>query len=287
MILVADSGSTKCDWLIVDESEQIIAKTMGFNPFFHPTDLIQSEIEKSETLIKYAPSIKEVYYYGAGCSSPERNLIVERALRNIFTNTDELVVDEDMVGAALAVCGEEEGIACILGTGSNSCYYDGNKTHSEVPALGYIFGDEGSGSYFGKQLLSSYLYNRMPEDLATEFESLYDVSKETVFTHVYHRPHVNVYLASFMRFVSKHEDHPYFEDMIYKGLQHFTDIHIKCFAKHQEVKVHFVGSIAYYFREQLERVCREMSVEIGNIVKKPIFPLADFYMNKAKSRVIQ
>lgn len=286
MIIVADSGSTKCDWMIYDGEERHIAKTMGFNPFFHTTELIRTQIENNEELIECADSVKAIFYYGAGCSSKKRNRVVANALRAIFTHADTIVVDEDLVGAALAVCGETEGIACILGTGSNSCYFDGKKAKNVIPALGYIFGDEGSGSYFGKRLLSDYLYKRMPEELAEDFESEFELTKETIFQNIYHKPNVNVYLASFMRFVSQHNDHPYFDEIIYQGLYHFADIHITCYENYKELPVHFVGSIAYYFRDQLERVAKELGFTIGNVVKKPIHSLTDFHVQKYSSKLV-
>lgn len=285
MILVADSGSTKCDWLLVDaENKREKTNTMGFNPFFHSTELIQSKIEENEILMHHVPSIKEIYFYGAGCSSPERNLIVELALKNVFHCADLIKVDHDLTGAAVATAMYDEGICCILGTGSNSCYYDGKKTHEAVPALGYILGDEGSGSYFGKFMLSEWLYHRMPADLAEEFQETYDLSKESIFEATYNKPNPNVYLASFMKFVSDHKEHAYFKNMIYEGLAKFAAIHIWCYDNFREVPVNFVGSIAYYFRSELEEVAKNHRFTLGKIEKRPIYPIADFhYKNSFKN----
>ncbi|MBO6516096.1 MAG: hypothetical protein JJ975_06070 [Bacteroidia bacterium] len=283
MILVADSGSTKCDWFISDGEQRVFGKTMGFNPFFHSEEFILSELGKSEVLNQYKEAVESVYYYGAGCSSPERNEILKRALSAYFPNAINWTIAQDMAGAAFATCGEDPGVVCILGTGSNSCFYDGKDVHEKIPALGYVLGDEGSGAYFGKILLADYLYGRMPVELSQEFDAKYDVAKEEVFQHVYHKPHVNVYLASFMKFASFHMEHPYVNEMIYQGLKKFAQIHILCYSNYNDYPVRFVGSIAHYFRDILEQVGRELDFEVGGVVKKPIEPLADFHLSKVPS----
>ena len=277
MILVADSGSTKCDWLILNGAVKTETKTMGFNPFFHSAGLIHQALKSNPDLASIARDVDAIYFYGAGCSSAERNAIVENALKQTFPHATQIVVDHDLTGAALATCSKEKGIACIVGTGSNSCYFDGEKAMEAVPALGYVLGDEGSGSYFGKIILSNYLYKRLPSELSNAFEKRYDLSKEIIFSRVYNEPNPNVYLASFMKFVSDHRDHPYFKDMIYRGLSVFADIHISCYEGYRNVPVHFVGSIAYYFKEVLDEVAKNMRFKIGEVIKKPIYPLAEHH----------
>lgn len=279
MIVVADSGSTKCDWIISSVDEEVATGTMGFNPFFHSTELIAREIGANEVLSRYSEQIKAVYFYGAGCSSAERNAIVRAALISRFPNA-EILVDHDLTAAALATRGDKPGIACILGTGSNSCYFDGEKVREEVPALGYVLGDEGSGAYFGKILLREYLYKRLPTPLQEEFGAAYDLEKEKILRAVYREPNPNVYLASFMRFVSNRRDHPYFKDLIYKGLANFAQAHILCFPEYRVVPVSFVGSIAHYFSEVLEEVARNFRFEMGTIQKKPIRSLLDYHKEK-------
>ncbi len=280
MILVADSGSTKCDWLIADGNDRIPTKTMGFNPFFHAQSLIEAEIARNDVLMQHKDNIDAVYYYGAGCSSPERNTILERALATHFRNATDWVVAQDLNGAAHSTCAPgEKGISCILGTGSNSCYYDGEKVIEELHALGYILGDEGSGSYYGKQMLSAFLYKRMPAELAEDFEHTYGATRENIFYHIYNQPNVNVYLASFMKFVSRHKEHPYFQKMVYEGMAHFADVHITCFENYKEVPVHFVGSVAYHFQDILSRVAQNMGFTVGKVIQKPIMPLAEHHLS--------
>lgn len=277
MKLIADSGSTKCDWMIVGEKDKAIAKTIGFNPFFHEQEFIETKLSENEELSSVKNAILEIYYYGAGCSSPERNAVLTNALSTFFSNAHIIRVTEDLDGAAYAACGNDAGIVCIIGTGSNSCYFDGQKVHSRIPALGYVMGDEASGSYFGKHMVSNFLYGRMPKHLATAFYDTYKVDKEIILNAVYNLPNANVYLASFMKFASANRDDKWIANMIYNGLKAFADIHIKCHPEYQSVPVNFVGSIAYYFHKELQQVADEFGFTIGKIVKKPIEALVAYH----------
>ena len=281
MILVADSGSTKCDWILIDsQSNQHKTNSMGFNPFFHDADLVYSKLMENELFIEYRNRVSEVYFYGAGCSSEARNRIIANGLKRVFSSAETVLVDHDLKGAALSTSQGDTGISCILGTGSNSCYFDGTKVIEKVPALGYILGDEGSGSYFGKILLSEWLYHRMPEELAEDFEKEYNLTKEGIFEAVHHKADPNVYLASFSPFISKHLDHPYFREMVYDGLDKFVNIHVLCYDNYKDVPVHFVGSIAYYFKEVLQKVAIKYSFTVGKIEKRPVEPLTQYHINK-------
>jgi N-acetylglucosamine kinase-like BadF-type ATPase len=281
MILVADSGSTKCDWILIDsQSNQHKTNSMGFNPFFHDADLVYSKLMENDLFIEYRNQVSEVYFYGAGCSSEARNTIIANGLKRVFSSADTVQVDHDLKGAALATSQGDKGISCILGTGSNSCYFDGTHVIEKVPALGYILGDEGSGSYFGKILLSEWLYHRMPAELAEDFGKEYNLTKEGIFEAVHHKADPNVYLASFSPFISKHIDHPYFKEMVYDGLDKFVNIHVLCYENYKDVPVHFVGSIAYYFKEVLQKVALKYSFTVGKIEKRPVEPLAQYHINK-------
>ena len=281
MILVADSGSTKCDWILIDD-QNIHHKThsMGFNPFFHDGDLVFKKLMENDLFQTFRNKIDAVYFYGAGCSSKERNTIIEGGLRRVFEHASFILVDHDLKGAALATSKGDKGITCIIGTGSNSCYFDGEEVHEKVPALGYVLGDEASGAYFGKILLSDWLYHRMPEDLYNAFETEYNLTKEGIFEATYILPDANVYLASFMHFFSKNAEHPYLKDILFKGLYRFVEIHVLCYDNYREVPVHFVGSVAYYFKDILEEVAKKHSFTVGKIEKRPVEPLADYHINQ-------
>ncbi len=278
MILIADSGSTKCDWVLLDNKREVGAiSTMGFNPFFHSEAVIVASIKAQEMLSEYAERVTDIFFYSAGCSTPELNKIVENALALVFTQAN-ILVDHDVLGAALAACQGEPGIACILGTGSNSCYYNGVGVFDEIPALGYILGDEGSGSWYGKQVLRDYLYNEpIPAELRKDLEEQgYD--KASVLENTYMKPHANVYLASFMRTISKYRHSEYVSNMLHEGMKTFLERHVCCFENHREVPVNFVGSIAYYLQDILTDEAEKLGISIGNVIKKPIDGLVKYHI---------
>jgi glucosamine kinase len=281
MILVADSGSTKCDWILIDDqNERHQTATIGFNPLFHNQANILDELEKNSLLTKFKASVTFIYFYGAGCSSVERNKIIENALNSFFNHSKLIEVNHDLKGAVLAACGDHQGIACILGTGSNACYFDGSEIVQNTKALGYVLGDEGSGSYFGKKLITTWLYKRLPRDLAKSFNAKYNINLEDVLDRVYKQPFANVYLASFAEFLGEQRAHPFVKKMIYEGLTEFVSIHVWSYAMFREVPVNFVGSIAYYFREELEEVARNHRFTVGKIEKQPIEALANYHYQK-------
>lgn len=281
MLLIADSGSTKCDWVLVNpQGEEQQFHTMGFNPFFHSTELVASEIRKNTALHAQASQVREVYFYGAGCSSPERNEVLIDALREVFPNA-AVTVDHDLTGAAYATCGTEPGIACILGTGSNSCYFDGKNIHEKVPALGYVLGDEAGGTWYGKELLRLFLYKELPEDIHQGLIESYGLTKEGIFEHVYNLPNANVYLASFMRFLSSRSQHAWVRDFMYNGFSKFINIHIWKYENHQDVPVHFVGSVAYHFSDLLREACKIHRLHVGVITREPVKNLVQYHLKQS------
>lgn len=281
MILVADSGSTKCDWMIATPDHHIPKfSTMGFNPFFHSQDLIIETLKSSEEATKYASSIKQVFFYGAGSSSADRKAHITGALDQFFVEAD-ISVDHDLMGAAYATCGKEAGISCILGTGSNSCYFDGKDVYEAVPALGHRLGDEGSGSYFGRKILSQFLYKRLPDYLHDKLVNDYGLTKEIIFESVYRKPNENVYLASFMKSLSDFRDKEWVNNLVYDGMCDFMDIHVTCYDNHKEVPVHFIGSVSYYFKDVLEKVCEKFGIRLGKVIKQPIYNLVDYHLEVA------
>ena len=275
MLLIADSGSTKCDWLLLSDSGEVLeSHTMGLNPFFHSAEFMAQKMLANPLLESNRNAITEIQYYGAGCSSPDRNNIVEVGLKTIFPNASEIDVAEDMQAAALATCKGEKGIVCILGTGSNSCYFDGTKINKKVPALGYVLGDEGSGAFIGKQLIKHYLYKTLPHTIESTIAQL-GFSNNDLLSKVYREPHANVFLASLVKEISMHNDHPFIQKIIKSGFKEFAEIHIQCFENYQSLPVHFVGSIAYYYIDMLTIVSAELDFKVGKIVKQPIKELAE------------
>lgn len=280
MILVADSGSTKCDWIFTDGDQNTFTfHTMGFNPFFHSSELIESEIRNNTQLSAVALKVEHVFFYGAGASHPSRNEIVAIALRKIF-NKASVMVDHDLLGAVRATCGDEAGISCILGTGSNSCYFDGTDIHEVVPALGYVLGDEASGTFYGKELLRMFLYHELPDKIHQGLIEQFNLTKEGIFEAVYNKPNPNVYLASFMRFLSDHRDDKWVRDFIYNGFSKFINIHIWKYPNHKDVPVHFVGSVAFHFSDLLKEACKIHRLNVGVITREPVINLVEYHLKK-------
>ena len=280
MIIVAESGSTKCDWLINHNDGKVLeTHTMGFNPFFHQPDEILTHLRGNQDLSQVASKATAVYFYGAGCSSPDRNEVILSALVQFFRNA-HCEVNHDLNASAFATWDGNPAITCIIGTGSNSCYYDGVSVSEQVPALGYILGDEGSGSYFGKKLIADYLYKRLPKELQDAFFEQYKLQKEEMFHQVYNTNKANVFLASFMRFIVPHKEHAYIREMVYEGLSRFAEIHICCYSNFREVPVHFVGSVAFYFTEILQQVAVEKGFSLGKIDKNPGMSLLKYHLTR-------
>jgi glucosamine kinase len=280
MVLIVDSGSTKSDWVLVrSNDERELFKTMGFNPYFHSETIIANAIKQNQELFQYSEEIQQVFYYGAGCSSPELNSIVERALKRVFPKA-EISVDHDLLACAYSTYTGCPAICCILGTGSNSCHFDGERVTEEVPALAYILGDEGSGSYFGKKLLAAFLYHHLPQHISEALKEEFGLAKDNIMENVYMMPDANVYLASFMRFIAKHKADPWIDAMLVDGLEEFMKIHVCCYSDHKEVPVHFIGSIGYFFEDQLRRAADRLGLSIGVLTRKPIDGLVDYHIER-------
>ncbi len=277
MIIIADCGSTKCDWLLVRGGrDQKLENTVGFSPFFHSTAEIKSILE-TQLLPKLEPEeVSEVYFYGTGVHDEHRAEIVAAAIRAVFTNAQKVEVEHDLLAAARATCGHSAGVACILGTGSNSCYYDGNKILDNVPSLGWLLGDEGSGTHLGKALLRAKFYRELPTDLNSAFDVAYPEGTDAIKDRVYEKG-ANAYLATFTQFLGDHLKHPFVQDLVATSLGEFLDRQAGKYSGVQHVPVHFVGSIAHHFQDVLVRCMEERKLKLGIVIRKPIYPLADFH----------
>lgn len=278
MIAVIDSGSTKADWKFLSKNAYPISiSTMGFNPYYHGESIILPEIKKAFDG-KIDPTVfSSIYFYGAGCSDPDLNKIIEEALKKYFINA-KVIVNHDILACALATCRNEPGISCILGTGSNSCLFDGEKIVDNVPNLAYILGDEGSGGHLGKLLLQGYFYREFPEDIKNDFEELYGSDKQVFKDKIYMEPNANVYLASFARFLSNHKDHIYIQSLVNRAFSEFVKRHVRKYQNHNNLPIHFIGSVAYHFGDILKMVLDERSLKLGMIIKKPIDNLVDYHL---------
>lgn len=278
MILVADSGSTKCDWMFCDTNGfRLETHSMGINPMYHNEDFIVNELSKVKDLTDNAAKTLKVFFYGAGCSHPERNDIVFKALSRIFKNAN-IIVNHDMNGAALAACLGKEGVACILGTGSNSCYFDGENVIPSLGGIGFRLGDEGSGAYFGKKLVVAYMYERLPENMFNYMKNELKLEKETIIENVYSKPFENTYMASFMKIYTVFKEEEWVKKTVLAGFTEFADYHITYFKNYKEVPVNFVGSVSYYFKDIMEIVAKNFGFTIGNVTNKPIIGLVKYHL---------
>jgi len=289
MLVVADSGSTKADWKLMGENGTTIElTTIGFNPNYHKKNVLVEALEKGIEGKVLSEEANEVYYYGSGCWDKGRNHIVEAALQQVF-KTAKIEVHHDMLGAARATCGDEAGIACILGTGSNSLLYDGKKEVDNITNLGYLVGDEGSGSHLGKKLIRGYFYREMPAELIPKFEQLCPNGKQELVDKIYGSSTPAVYLASFGKFMAQNKTHPYLLNLIEESFDSFIRRHVCKYENHQNLPIHFVGSVAFYFKNILNDALKKKGLRLGIVIKRPIENLAQYHFgkrNSAKSPVV-
>ena len=276
IILIADSGSTKTEWCLINGKTKRTVITQGLSPYFLSAKQIELIIaaELTPKLSKLQPD--EVYFYGTGCSNADNVKLVKSALKNVF-KTAQVMVNHDLMGAARALCGTEKGVACILGTGSNSCYFNGKKIITNSPGLGYILGDEGSGAYLGKKVIQYFLYNTFDADLMDRFAAKFNTNSDEILSSVYKMPLPNRYLASFAIFLVENRGHYMIENIIEDGFNDFFFNHIYKYKESWTMPIHFTGSIAYGFKDVLKEMCNTYELQLGRVLKKPMDGLIKFH----------
>ncbi|MCM1035388.1 MAG: ATPase [Paludibacter sp.] len=277
MILIADSGSTKTHWCLMAANGQKSEFFMdGINPFYQTSDAIKNSISMQLlpqlSHLLWAGTITDVYFYGAGCT-PEKKKFVATAISACFKKA-EVHVESDMVGAARGLLGRSEGIACILGTGSNSCLYDGTDIVKNVPALGFILGDEGSGAVLGKRLVADLLKNQMTDELKEKFLTQYGVTQADIIENVYRKPFPNRYLASLSKFAAENIENPLIYNLVY---DHFNQFVVRNLKQYPAVPVGFIGSIAYYYKEVLSKVIADNGLQLAQILQSPMSGLIEYH----------
>ena len=280
MIAIVDGGSTKCDWVILDDEGNFLFKTetTGFNPNIIDVEKIPSELENNSQLSSSKFKLKHIFFYGSGCGVPENRLRVENALQKFFANS-KIVVKEDLLAAAYSAYTGKPAIVCILGTGSNSCYFDGKEVHIELPSLGFLIGDDGSGCALGKALVKNFFMKKLPSDLHQEFVNTYNLQIEDLIQNMYHNPRANAYLADFSKFIVDRKEHPFFQHMIFEELKNYFDYQVLPYEQSQTCEINFIGSIAYYYEDILRAAAAEFHLNIGTIVQKPIEQLVEYHRN--------
>jgi N-acetylglucosamine kinase-like BadF-type ATPase len=267
--LIADSGSTKTEWCLLNGANPYIFTSKGMSPYFLKSEEMEEIIRKEVIPFLNRMNIDEMHFLGTGCKSPVNSKMVKSVLKKMFPQAN-ISVNNDLFGAAIALCGAEKGIACILGTGSNSCYYNGKRIVTNSPGLGFILGDEGSGAYLGKKVIQHYLYGTFDSDLMARFEAKFVTNSQEIIESVYKRPLPNRYLASFAIFLAENRGHFMIENIIEDGLNDFFITHVTKYKQASKLPVHFTGGIAFGFKDVIENLCAQYGLRIGNIYKSPM-----------------
>lgn len=279
MILIADSGSSKTDWRVIRKDGKVEQfRTVGFNPYYQKEEDMLRDLQTKE-MLALKGAIEEVYFYGAGCTAEKNKASVRRVINAIIGDAT-VEVDYDLIAAAKATCGHKPGIACILGTGSNSGDYDGDTITNSRPSPGYLLGDEGGGSYIGRHFLQDFIYDDMPAEIRELAIKELGLVTLDIQENVYQKPFPNRYMASFCKFIGEHKSHPYCFNLFYNGFMDFFKRHVMRYENYKEKPVNFVGSIAYYNSDVLRKVGTDLQVSIQIILEAPIAGLTLYHQEK-------
>ena len=282
MIAIVDSGSTKSDWIIVDKQGNRLhekIRTKGLNPAILSESKLMKYIGKSEILMAEKEKIEHLFFYGAGCGTDIPKAMLTRVLSEIFTNSKVSVNEDTLAAVYSTIDNNEPAVVCIMGTGSNCSYYDGEKLHQRVKSLGYILMDDASGNYYGKQLIRDYYFNHMPKDIKVYFGHKYNLDEDYIKFNLYKEAHPNAYLANFAEFMFLNKDSEYIVNLIKKGIREFARNMIFQFKEElKTVPVHFAGSIAYFSQDEVKEVAEEMGFRVGNFIRRPIDGLVDYHI---------
>jgi glucosamine kinase len=275
-ILIADSGSTKCEWCLIGGKRQETVFTQGISPYFLKSSQIEAILR--DELIPSLPKskIKEVHFYGTGLSNPNNLRLLKRVIKQVFPEAT-IEVYQDIMATARASCGHLKGVACILGTGSNCCYFNGRRIMKISPGLGYVLGDEGSGAYLGKKVIQYYLYNTFDEELRYKFDAKFVTNRIEILENTYKQPLPNRYLAAFTVFLAENRGHYMVENIIEDGLNDFFFQHLCKFNESWNYPIHFVGGVAYGFHDVLRELCKSYEFELGNVLKNPMEGLVKYH----------
>ena len=277
MILIADSGATKATWCLLGGPKKKIIQTQGISPYFLSTIQITELLQKELVPKLQNADITEIYYYGTGCSNPANVALVKSAIKKALPQAKKITVQHDLMAAAKALCGDIKGVACILGTGSNSCVFNGKKIIKNNPAPGFILGDEGSGAYLGKKVVQHFIYKTFDEELMHKFRLQFDTDYTQILHQVYKEPLPNRYLASFSVFLSENRNHYMIENIIEDGLSDFFFTHLYKYTETWTQPINFVGSIAYHFKDTLKELCNSFELQLGKIIKAPMDGLIEYH----------
>ena len=279
MIFIVDSGSTKTDWIALDDSGQVLfsTQTLGLNPQVLPSAILTERIINNYDLYQNREKVSHVHFYGAGCGVESPGRRIEKVFTEIFTQSNFSILEDTYAAVYAATKPNDPAIVCIMGTGSNCTYFDGKEIEQRITSLGYVLMDEASGNFYGKQLIRAYYFKTMPEALAKKFEDQYDLSPDTIKENVYRRENPNTYLAKFAQFIIEHKQVPEMKTIIKDGLQRFISHQILQFEDAKDVPIHFIGSIAHYLQDEIDTALKKNGLRLGNVVKRPIDGLVEHH----------
>ena len=279
MILVVDSGSTKTDWISLDnEGEEIFStQTLGLNPQMLSNEILNERIENNFDIYKNRKLVNKLFFYGAGCGVKDTQNRILKVFKSIFVNSEFDIKEDTYAAVYSAVDKGIPSIVNIIGTGSNCSYYDGKNVIQKVQSLGYVLMDYASGNYYGKYLIRAYYFNKMPEYLRDEFSSNYDLSPNSIKNKLYREENPNTYLAGFARFLIENKSNEYFKEIIFKGLERFIDYQILQYDDFSKVDIHYVGSIAYYLKDEITKIGKKYNLKTGKFIQRPITGLVDYH----------
>jgi N-acetylglucosamine kinase-like BadF-type ATPase len=281
MKLIVDSGSTKTDWIAIDEKGKKLfeTQTLGLNPQVLTEYILEERIINNFEIYQSRKKVTDLFFYGAGCGTEPPKQLISKVFKPIFENAN-IVIKEDTYAAVYACCNTgEKAIVSILGTGSNCSYYDGYEVHQKITSLGYVLMDDASGNYFGRQLLRDCYFNKMPNDLQKKFKDEFELEAELIKDHLYKKPNPNTYLAKFAKFLVLNKELKYSKKLIKKGFNLFIKNQIHQFDNHLEVPLHFIGSIGFYLQEELKKSLKSKGLKCGKILKKPIDGLVAYHQS--------
>lgn len=277
--LIADSGSTKTEWCLLKNNKPALFTSQGISPYFVNAGQAEAIIKTVAITFLKTNRIDEIYFYGTGCKNPANVKMFQKVFHTVFPQSF-IKIDNDLSGAAKALCGNEKGIACILGTGSNSCYYNGKRIARNSPGLGFILGDEGSGAYLGKKVIQHFLYRIFDDELRAKFIARFVTNDSEILEAVYHKPLPNRYLASFAIFLAENREHYMIENIIEDGINDFFFTHVITYRESQSLPVHFTGGIAFGFKDVVEQLCDSYGLQKGTILKSPMEGLITYHAGR-------
>ena len=280
MRLIVDSGSTKTDWICLNDEGKLVfeTQTLGLNPQVLDEHIIEERIINNYDLYQNRKNISQLFFYGAGCGTEPPKKLIKKVFESIFVKASIDVKEDTLAAVYSAATRGEKSIVSIIGTGSNCTYFDGENIHQKITSLGYILMDDSSGNYFGRQLIRDYFFNKMPSDILKKFSDSFDLDPNLVKDKLYKKPNPNTYLATFAKFVVENKNNVYCSELIKKGFNLFITNQIEQFPDCKEIPLHFIGSISFYLKDELDECLKNRGMILGNVLKKPIEGLVNYHL---------